>query len=250
MTNGQPRRGGRTWTRALFRVFVIVIVAGSGAAELPACNGNSDLAKGCRERDLVKMAMTSGLVSVSTCAPGYAHPNICCKSGPMQPTACTQCAQTPFAPCDKGALTFPDPYSCCALDGGGCNVTKPGTTKNEGSCTFPCGPGGYFPEALGDAAIHFEPFCPDVDGSLCTYCCFDQKNNLGNSDPVCAGGNLCTLEISGPCGPTCSSCPAGWDVPPHGQFDLCCRMGGDGKSQCFSQATTCSPFPDCALFSP
>jgi hypothetical protein len=65
------------------------------------------------------------------------------------------------------------------------------------------------------------------------------------SVPACSVGyahrNVCW---EGPCPPTicgganCSACPAGWQVPAGGQYDLCCRTGGTGETECFSQANS------------
>jgi hypothetical protein len=168
---------------------------------------------------------------VAACITGHAHPNVCCHAGPTQPTVCTECPAEPFGVCDKESLTFPDPRSCCSLEDGGCTATTQSDAGVAGNCLFPCGPGGYPPNELGDAAGL--PACSDmVDSSFasqCAYCCVGSVKTAG-----CAA-NTCTQV--GACGPQCGACPTGWQVPPGG-IDLCCRTDSAGVDECFSQANS------------
>jgi hypothetical protein len=167
---------------------------------------------------------------VPACDVGYARPNVCCRGSPTQATVCADCPDVPFGACDKESLTFPDPRTCCSLEGGGCTATAPSDAGATGDCFYPCGPGGYSPDELGDAAAL--PACSDVvDGGappVCAYCC------LGSVGPGCAT-NGCSGGL-GACGPHCGTCPAGWNVP-RGGIDLCCRTDNAGVAECFSQAT-------------
>jgi hypothetical protein len=47
-------------------------------------------------------------------------------------------------------------------------------------------------------------------------------------EPRCGDGGFAAL--------ICDPCPAGWQMPAHGQYDLCCQQNEAGVTDCFSQA--------------
>lgn len=173
--------------------------------------------------------------SVSPCPNSWAHPNVCCTSGPSIGTVCTEHPDAPFRACNPSSLTFPDRRSCCALDGTGC-VGAPEVATVDASaiyCAYPCGPGGYPPsEDPGGSEI---PACTDVpSGSNCTWCCMSPgPGNCVIATGGCAEFESCSFDV--PCGP----CPSGWHVP-NGIPDVCCRSRGTSVD-CFSRANQVWP---------
>jgi hypothetical protein len=174
------------------------------------------------------------LSTVSQCATGYAHPNICCEPGPGISPGCQETAGAPFTPCATGWLTFPDTTTCCAVDTpSDCvsplDASSLATVSDSGDvdCYFACGAGGYLPSALpaGSTSIGFAPDCTDVDSGACFYCC------TGANAAFCTSGG-------GPAPLSCSACPSDWSVPQGGQIDLCCRIAGGASKECFSQASS------------
>jgi hypothetical protein len=223
----------------------LAVAVVAGGLLVVGCDGSSgsgaDAGHVCPATQVVDLSTANG-IPVLACNMGYVHPNVCCSAGPSQPTVCTECPAEPFGPCDKNSLTFPDPGSCCSLTDGGCTVTPSDAAGVAGSCYFPCGPGGYSSDALGDAA--FLPACSDLKDassvSACAYCC---SGSIGPQSAVVCSGNGCFCGEEAPgsppcvCYPHCGSCPAGWQVPPAGQLDLCCRADGTGVAECFSQSS-------------
>jgi hypothetical protein len=174
--------------------------------------------------------------AVPPCASGYAHPSVCCRSGPLGNTSCAESQTAPFAPCACEALSFPDPRTCCSLtDAGDCAPpAEAGTDVDAAACSFPCGVGGFLPSLLGPSP----PSCTDVpsaviDGVLvpapiagqpaCEFCCVGDRGGCSTSSP------------GTPTSAGCGSCPSGW-ARVQGVPDLCCQGSGDG-AECFSQAT-------------
>jgi hypothetical protein len=211
-------------------IYAPVEDAGANLGSSTAHAGNAGLDSGSLT------AILSG--PVAACDDGLAHPSVCCTGGYGRATSCVE-GSDPFQPCEGGALTFPDPRSCCRLDGPTqCEPTRrtsgPG---NQLACRFPCGPGASFPPAGGLDSCLDVPIVA-VDGGFaqedaCRYCCF----------------GVCATDV-GECGPNgpcpqptfgCGLCPSGWQNQ-QGIPDLCCRDGGRGR-KCFSQAEWISAQP-------
>jgi hypothetical protein len=173
--------------------------------------------------------------TVPPCPIGAAHPDVCCTGGPFLPAACAENTAAPFGACDSDALTFPDPTQCCPLGGGACEVisTADGGSAS-GTCSFLCGPGSYWPEQVADAAtVSFETCTPSTSpDDPCVFCC-DPAEGCPTNQTSCGGGPGCS---AGNTSLQCASCPGGWSVPASGQFDLCCRSGPHGGTECFSQS--------------
>jgi hypothetical protein len=173
---------------------------------------------------------------VPMCPSGHAHANVCCVSGPRQPTVCLERLASPFQSCDQGSMTFPDPRTCCPINGvGACiEADEPSDASAVGTCSFPCAPVAYSPEELpSDSPVPLSALqsCSNPDsGDTCLSCCY---GGLGECVTY-----PCSCPASGPClcGTSCGSCPSGWQPPASGQDDLCCRTSQDGMAQCFSQA--------------
>lgn len=179
----------------------------------------------------VRSVAVSGVVgAVPACGPGLAHPNVCCKTG-----GCIERPDAPFTPCDDGWLTFPARGRCCPLDGTTSCVVVPevdgGASPAFGACSLPCGPEGHSASGTNFAT------CGNATGPFdCVYCC---------SGDLCPS-NLCHCPAGGPgsppcaCNtPSCGACPDGWQAPAS-QVDVCCRSGGAGSTECFSQSVAVS----------
>jgi hypothetical protein len=174
--------------------------------------------------------------AVPACPVAYAHANVCCQSGPRQPTVCLESPTSPFQPCDQDAVTFPDPAKCCPINGNGpCEspLIEAIDGSAPGACSFPCAPVGYSPANVPSGSPLTSPFpsCSTASaGERCSYCCYGA---LGSPCLL----NQCNCPATGPCqcGPQCGGCPAGWRAPAPGQVDLCCRTDTSG-TQCFSQS--------------
>jgi len=215
---------------------------GAGALLLVACTGKTlslGNGTGTAQSQLVSASDVSG--TVTPCDTGSAHPNVCCAAGPNQASSCVVYPQAPFTQCESGTMTYPDPRSCCPLDGNGNCASPPppppldaGSGSGGGSgCDYICPPGWYVP----------------ADPSS-NECC--QTNSDGSSQ--CTGGSAggsgssCTCAcdpdsgVCPPCScpeqpaPACPSCPPGWQTPQGGDPALCCTSDSNGDIECFSQA--------------
>lgn len=223
------------WSR---RIDVLVL----SCAGALGCGNRTESADGGSADGATQTVEVSTLKgSVSPCGAGFAHPNVCCASGPRQGTLCTENKAAPFLPCGRTSLTFPDPATCCPLDSDGACVRSAadaGVGSGLASCYFPCGPGAYSviedPGSVGPASA-----CTDVGETNlpCDYCCWGAGLNTSCSS------NQCFCSPSGPCrcGPQCSACPPGWRAA-SGVPDLCCRTAAaTGTLECFSQADEIQP---------
>jgi len=182
----------------------------------------------------IDVSTLNGVVPI--CQSGYAHANVCCVSGPRQPTVCLERLASPFQSCAQGSMTFPDPRNCCPINGAGPCI-EPAETSDAsaaGPCSFPCAPVAYSPEKLpSDSPVPLSALqsCSNPgSGDTCLSCCY---GGLGECVTY-----PCTCPATGPCacGAPCDSCPSGWQPPMPGRLDLCCRTTEDAGAQCFSQA--------------
>ena len=250
--------------RSTWRWFVALSLLPFALA-LPGCAKNTDV-MAVRQIDaavpIVAVEPVGLAGSVPPCPGGEAHPLVCCVGGPGVSPTCFEQTSTPFQQCPNDAFAFPDGRTCCPLDGSSaCTAAvspanaSPDTSTgdasaldasssstdagavNVASCSLPCPPGAY-----SNTAIGFEttaPVCSASELSLpqstCLYCCVDNAAGGGAS---CLS-NACTCPGDHPCScvPSCPTCPAGWQPPSTGQFDLCCQQAADGTTSCFSQST-------------
>jgi hypothetical protein len=238
---------------------------GVAAAILVALGG---IASGCRSDPtpggtLAESDAAAAIVSVEVsaiagpvraCPAGQAHPLVCCVGSPGVLPTCYETAAAPFGECPAGAYAFPDGRTCCPLDGpsggqsGGstaCASTPaddPSGATDAGAaaapaCNLPCPPGAYSNTTIGFEAT--TPACTPADVSLpgaeCLFCCFDNGTPGGAS----CMSNTCDCPGNYPCQciPSCPTCPAGWQPPAAGQFDLCCQTSAGGTTRCFSQSS-------------
>ena len=218
----------------------------ASALLLVACTGKTlSLGNGTGSQQSQEVAPSAVSGSVSACSSGSAHPNACCSAGPNQASSCVTYPQAPFTQCESGTTTYPDPRTCCPLDGSGsCEATPPtaldagssssgsgGSGASGGGCSYACPPGWYAP-----------------DGNTDDGCCTTDSN--GGSECMGSGGSsgsscVCACDDSGVCPPcncpeepatTCAACPPGWQTPQGGDPTLCCTTDGSGVIECFSQA--------------
>jgi hypothetical protein len=221
---------------------------------LGACTGKV-LSLGTNKTQSQEVAPSQVSGPVGACGSGAAHPNVCCSAGPNQSGTCVVYPDAPFTQCGSGATTYPDPRSCCPLDGSG-NCSSPPPVDDAGppsggsgggSCAYACPPGWYTPpNATGNE-------CCQTDSSGNTLC----AGSAGGAPGSCGSGCTCTActDDSGPCPPcncppptpcpsppVCGTCPPGWQNP-QGQPDLCCTTDASGTIECFSQAGPPGPPP-------
>jgi hypothetical protein len=218
----------------------------AGTLVLAACAGKT-LSLGTNSTQSQEVAPSQVSGAVPPCGQGSAHPNVCCTAGPNQAGSCVVYPESPFTQCDSSATTYPDPRSCCPLDGSGTCSTPPssgggssggGGGSSGGSCAYSCPPGWYTPAGAADGT------CCQTDGQGNTACA---GGGGGPGGGVCTGPCACPDCDSGNCPPcdcpptacqtppSCGACPPGWQTP-QGQPDLCCMTDPSGDIECFSQA--------------
>jgi hypothetical protein len=237
-----------------------------GALVLAACTGKV-LSLGTNTTGAQEVAPSEVGGSVPPCSGGSAHPNVCCTAGPNQAGTCVVYPGAPFTQCDNGTTTYPDPRSCCPLDGsgncssppsssggGGSSGSSGGSTGSGsgGSCAYACPPGSYSMSNSfgteccqtdsnggtscsggGSAGSSSSGGTPGQGGSSCGgVCACPACPDDGGACPPCS----CPPPPSGGCPPpTCGACPPGWQAP-QGAPDLCCLTDSSGNIECFSQA--------------
>jgi hypothetical protein len=209
---------------------------------------------------------------VVPCGGGYAHPNVCCEASPGKASSCGVFPGAPFQACGSGYSTYPDPRSCCALDGSGTCIAPPPTPPSPvplPGCSYACPPGQYEPagspgtccfddgattvcsggSGIGVGCGGTGCACPAcVEGSPCPPCDCPPEPSCPPSPPACfcpacPVGETCPCD----CGPTptpvpvCNACPPGWQVP-VGEPLLCCNESSS-VIECFSQGVPPTPVP-------
>jgi hypothetical protein len=241
------------------RLPLLVSLGTAGAFLLAACNGHVlSLGDGTTVSQVEPSAVSG---AVSACDATSAHPNVCCTAGPNEAATCLVYPNAPFTPCAAGATTYPDPRSCCPLNGSGpCQESPPSgggsssssggisgggggsgggvSSGGSGGCANVCPPGWYAPAGSHNECCYNSP---DGMGGACT--------GWGGSS---GGGCACApCPPNGPCAPCmcppptapeCPACPPGWQVP-EGDPNQCCTTEASGEIECFSQAGISEP-PD------
>jgi hypothetical protein len=220
---------------------------GAGALLVTACAGHvqsgGELAN--PQTQAVSVADVSG--PVVACGDGYAHPNVCCVAGPSTTTACSVCTDVPFHACGGGTVTYPDPRSCCPLDGNGnCVAPPPSSPPIQPSppdgCGYACPVGQYEPQGQAGTCCGNDP----SGASFCSGFTVGAPTGCGCACPACPVGDACP-----PCDcncppppppPQCGSCPPGWQAPEGAPY-LCCAEQSGGVIECFSQAAPPTPTP-------
>ncbi len=120
---------------------------GASATLVLACSGKVSNGKVSTTSQPVSIGAISG--TPGECPSGSAHPNACCDAPAGQAASCVTYPNAPFTQCASGATTYPDPRTCCPLDGNGdCAAPPPppaddGGSGSGGSCTYPCPVGWY-----------------------------------------------------------------------------------------------------------
>ncbi len=246
-----------------------------GSTTIVACTGKVSNGTVSSTSEPVSVSDVSG--TATPCDSGYAHPNVCCEAGPNQAASCVVYPGAPFTQCGGGSTTYPDPRSCCPLDGNGaCAAPPPGAidaspNPGGGSCSYTCPVGWYSPPSSGagssGSGTPADYSCcitnPDGSGE-----CMGGGSTLGSSgtssssssggsstpgcacacpacDPdsgVCPPCPPCNCPAQPPSTPSCASCPPGWQTP-EGDPLLCCSTASDGTISCFSQGVPPPP-PD------
>ncbi len=244
----------------------------AGTAAVTACSGKVDNGKVSSTSQPVALSAISS-TPPTPCNTGDAHPNVCCETGPGQATSCLAYPNAPFAQCASGTTTYPDPRTCCPLDGNGACASPPPTPVDAGagsggSCAYACPVGWYSPPSSSGAGSS------GTGGGVDTGCC----QTLPDGSSECSGGGSTLGSSSGagssggsggsscacacpacdpdsgicpPCPPcncpsqpppttTCDACPPGWQTP-DGDPLLCCATGSDGTISCFSQGVPPPP---------
>jgi len=214
---------------------------GAGALLLVACAGK--VIGGGPAQQLSAVSVSEINKPVVACGGGFAHPNVCCEASPGKAASCGVFVGAPFQTCDSSYTTYPDPRSCCPLDGSGDCIAPPPSPPpiSPPICAYAC-PAGQYELAASPGT-----------------CCFNEGSTTVCSSPVtlaCDSGCTCACPAGGPCPPcdcppepscpipsttTCDACPPGWQVP-AGEPLLCCNDTG-GAIECFSQAVPPTPSP-------
>jgi hypothetical protein len=171
-----PHRSPPTMKRKflLLSQFLTASTFGAGALLLAACAGKVvDVPGGGSPPPLEGVSLSEINTPIVACAGGYAHPNVCCEAGPGKAASCGVYPGAPFQPCDPSSTTYPDPRSCCPIDGSS-NCVAPSPTPDplpSPSCGYTCPPGQYQPE-----------------GSLAGTCCFTDGDLIACSGSSGSGG--------------------------------------------------------------
>lgn len=267
--------------RNRLRSFVWLTATGAlvaTAAAVTGCSGQVSNGKVSSTSEPVSLSAISN-AATTACAPGYAHPNVCCEAGPNQAASCLAYPKAPFTQCESGSTTYPDPRSCCSLDGNGdCTDPPPpppadAGVSSGGSCAYTCPVGWYSPPGTNGAGSSSSggsvaaPTCCETlaDGSgVCTAGTSSASSGPGGSSSSSGGvptssssssggptssssssGGNAPAPSPGPSSPpttTCDACPPGWQTP-DGEPLLCCSTAPDGTISCFSQGVPPPPPP-------
>ena len=244
---------------------------GAGALVLVACAGKVIGSGG----PLQTVSASEINQPVVACGGGYAHPNVCCEAGAGKTSSCGVFPGAPFQSCGSGFSTYPDPRSCCSLDGSGDCIAPPPSpppTPVPG-CSYAC-PAGQYEPAGSPGTCCFDDgsttvcsvsssgggvsgcgscACACPAGGPCPPCdCPPEPSCVPPSPPspptcacpACPVGAPCPLCIcdadagpgpSPPPVPVCNACPPGWQVP-AGEPLLCCNDSG-GAIECPADST-------------
>lgn len=209
---------------------------GAGALLLVACNGKTlSLGTNSTGSQLVSPSAVSG--AVGACNANEAHPNVCCTAAAGQQPTCLVYPDAPFTQCAVGATTYPDPRSCCPLDGSGAcepppplDAAPPPGQPGGGGCAYVCPPGQYAPPNSNGNE------CCQTDPNGGTACSGWGGSGTGCACPACPPGQTCPpCDCPPPTPPACPACPPGWQVP-QGDPAECCTTQPDGTIECFTQA--------------
>jgi hypothetical protein len=245
----------------------------ASAALLAACSGK--VVSPGPVATLEPLALSELNKPVVACGGGYAHSNVCCEGGPGKASSCGVYPGAPFQACGSGYATYPNPESCCPIDGSGdCIAPPPSPPPPTPGCSYACPPGQYQPDGdptsccfqQGDVIVcsggsgvsggSGGTTCPPPPVCSCPVClegetcsCVCEETTCSSPPPPvcecpeCADGPCppCDCGPSPPPAPTCPVCPPGWQVP-QGEPLLCCNASG-GAIECFSQGVPPPPTP-------
>ncbi len=250
---------------------------GAGATLVVACTGKVSNGKVSSTSQPVSIGAISG--TPAACPSGAAHPNVCCDSGAGQAPSCVIYPGAPFTECASGWTTYPDPRTCCPLDGNGqCEAPPPPPSSDAGTpppdtCVYEC-PVGWYPApgptpvpngggsgSSGGSAGGSGGTGGSGDGVTCCITYPDGSGECMGSAGSAGTGCTCACPACDPDGgtcppcppcncpsqpppspPSCNACPPGWQVP-QGDPLLCCTEGPDGVISCFSQGVPPPPPP-------
>lgn len=239
---------------------------GASTALIAACSGKVSNGSVRSTSQPVSLGDISG--TATPCGAGSAHPNVCCEAGPNQASACVAYPNAPFTQCADGSTTYPDPRTCCPLDGhGACAAPPPQTLPlgdagpgSGGACVYPCPVGWYSPDPnAGPGPAGSSGSSGGNGGLVGVTCCETNPDGSGqcmgggsagsgcacacpscDSDGSCPPCPPCNCPAQPPQTPSCDPCPPGWQTP-QGDPLLCCSTAADGTISCFSQGVPPPP---------
>jgi hypothetical protein len=198
---------------------------GASALLLVACSGKVlSLGTNSTQSALVSPNDVSG--TPGACDANTAHPNVCCTAGPNEPASCVDYPSAPFTPCADGATTYPDPRTCCALDG-------------SGACTAAPGSSGGTPASSSSSSGGTIGSSSSSSGGNPTSSSSSSGGNPTSSSSSSGGGS----SGGGTCG--ANVCPPGWYTPANASGNECCQTDASGATSCTASSGGCA-CPSCA----
>ncbi len=189
----------------------------AGALLLAACAGKV-VPEGNPQLQAVSLSEISG--QVVACQPGYAHPNVCCEAAAGHASACGEYPGAPFQACSGTATLYPDPRSCCPLDGSSdCIAPPPVPPVPPPVCGYSCPPGMYQPAGEPGACC-----VDDAAGgpTLCIATASAGGSGVGGgAGSGCGSVCACPACVDGEACPPCDCGPTPACPPPPPPTPIC-----------------------------
>ncbi len=226
----------------------------AGALLALACNGqiqtgstNTPQLQTLSSADTAAIAGTT----VTACATGYAHPNICCDGA-----SCGDYPTAPFHACDTTATTYPDPRSCCDLTNGlNCAAPPPPPPTPTPNCWLTCAPGWVPPPPGTNVPVPVSGGGPTGSGSGSSYTGSGSGTDYGSGSGTAigsgsGGGDPGSGVGTGPGGYVGSgsgtAIGSGTGSTGGGIGGICCQTDPNGTLTCAETASNASSGCTCA----
>jgi hypothetical protein len=199
--------------RNMFALGHVLLASAFGASALmmTACAGKVVPEGSSSALEVVPVSEIA--LPVVACPGGSAHPNVCCESGPGKAASCGVYPEAPFQACDPTATTYPDPRSCCPIDGSTeCVAPPPASPPSSPGCGYACPAGQYQPEGSPAGTCCFTDgdttACSGVVGvGVGTSMSADAGFGATVDSGVTVGGDT-GIGVDASCGISTCACPA------------------------------------------